>query len=235
MTLIQDIRGVFTRRKHVVVDLTNTQAEGLADSMTEAKPSSSQRGSSLDRPRSVPASSNMEEVMTLVRNMSSHLEQQTSRTDRLVECMERLPDALDALPEINRQNARLLEVVSDYLDHARQRDHTLNETLDNMHRASSRQTEVLGLLHQQLDTSDRATEHLVQGMSQFREGLTQLATANESTTKVLHQLHRASEQRESELTRVLSNTQRWMIAAMVASAVVAMSAIGMAGFAIFGR
>ena len=229
MTLLKDIRGVFSKKKPVVLDLTNDDN----DSMTESKMNVSASGRSTSLEKAKPAS-NIEEVMGLVRKMSNHLETQTYRTDRLIECMERLPVALEGLPEANRQSVRAIEVMNEYLDHARHRDDTLNETLADLRQTSNTQTEMLGFLQQQFETNNRASEHLVAGLGDFQQALSQLAVSNSQTTKVLTELNETNSARETDLTKMLSNTQRWMIAAMVSCAVVSIAAIGMAGFAMFG-
>jgi len=247
MTLISDIRGLFTRKKPVVVDLTSTQADGLSrnqkpDTNVEPKMRRSGDGDSQaieKRPTNgrlrsgAPSNAQVEEVMSIVRNISSHLESQTRRTDKLIECMERLPNALDALPEINRQNSRLLEIVSDYLTHARQRDDALNDTLSGISNATTRHTEVLGLLQQQLDASGRSTESLASNLDGFKQALAQLAGTNTKTTTILSEMNRAGEKRDAELTRMLNRTQKWMIAAMACCAAASVTAIAVAGLVLF--
>jgi hypothetical protein len=178
-----------------------------------------------------PTAQNLDEVMSLVRNISTHLEGQTERTDRLIDCMSRLPAALEALPEINRQNARLLEIVGDYLGHARRRDDALNGTLSGINEASMRHTEVLGLLQQQLDASGRSTDALTDQLGDFREALSALAGSNARTTTVLSDMAQSNEHREFELTRMLARTQKWLLAAMICCAAMSAAAITVAAIA----
>lgn len=250
MQLLHDLRGIFGRRKPVVVDLALSQASGLknaADTHVEAKPipktpPAGPSGETDERSdKRVPqrskggATPNIEEVMTVVRQISSHLETQTRRTDTLIECMERLPAALDALPEINRQNSTLLEIVNEYLGHARQRDDTLNKTLGGITNASERQTEVLGLLQQQMDHNNQSSHELKLGLVDFKDAISQLAGTNRRTTTVLSEMNESNESREQALTQMLSRTQKWMIASMVCCAAASLTAIAVAGFVIFGQ
>jgi len=253
MALLQDIRGIFTRKKPVVIDLTSSQASGLAsgpDTHIEAKPlvrpnisgrAPAPEGDPEDRAdrksisarARVPAAPNVEEVMIVVRQISTHLETQARRTDKLIECMERLPGALDALPEINRQNSRLLEIVNEYLGHARRRDDALNETLSGITDASARQTEVLGLIQQQMDENTRSSQELRSGLVDFKDAISQLAGTNRRTTSVLSEMNQTNDRREQELTRMLRRSQAWMIGAMICSAAATATAVAVAGVVVF--
>jgi hypothetical protein len=241
MTLLQDLKGLLNRRKPVAVDLTASQASNLTrhDTAIEAKPlgASSRNGeddrrNQTIRPRA--ETPNLEEVMSMVRKISTHLETQTRRTDTLIECLEHLPGALDALPEINRQNSRLLEVISEYLDHAKRRDLALNDTLNGITSASSRQTEVLGLLQQQMDATNRSAEDLKTNLGGFKDAIRELAGSNRQTTTVLSEMNRTSAQRENELRDMLGRSQRWMIAAMICCAAASVTAVVVAGVALLG-
>lgn len=247
MALLSDLRGLLTRRKSPAVDLSSgstSSISGKPSTAIETKLTVGAGGTSsgmkdMGRTASHAAlnagsAATIDEVMGLVRTISTHLEKQTSRTGRLVECLQRLPEALDAMPEINRQNARLLEVINDYLDHARRRDDALNDTLSGMSTASRRQTEVLGLLQQQMDVSHRTSETLVSSLGDFRETLTELAGSNSRASNILTELSRSNERREIDLTHLLDRNQRWLVAAVVCCATMSLTAIILAGVAWFG-
>lgn len=240
MPILKDLRGLFSRKKPVELDLSATQASALADRSRwgDDAPTGLIDEAPLDRrngkaklPPELPQ--RLDEVMGLVRQIGSHLEEQNKQTDQLLEHLERLPRALDALPEINRQNARLIEIVSEHLDHARRREGALNDTLAGLSESATRQTEVLGLLQQQLDANNHASEALGQHLGGFREALGDLASTNERTAKMLNHLSTTSERRENELTAMLAKTQNWVIAAMIGCAATSATAIVVAAIAIF--
>jgi len=229
MPLLQDIRRFFTgkRRKPVEIDLTGTQAEGLSQS-ANASPNGREdepdRDSSAEghlarlAPRTSRAKTMNElqrgydEVIGLVRKIGDHLDSQTERTERMMSMMERLPQAIDALPEINRQNARLLDILSDHLTQSKDREQALNDTLRRLGDSSDHHTEVLSVLQQQLDTNHRASEQMTETLGSFREALTNLAETNNRSTELLSRITEASDERESKLTMMFQQTQRWMIA-----------------------
>ncbi len=247
MALLSDIRGMFARRRPVMVNLRSTSERPrthAAVANVEAKYHQSPSGAEDDDDGMAgasafaralkPSSLHLDEVMSLVRGMATHVEKQTARTDRLVTSLERLPQALEALPEINRLNTRLLEMVGDYLDHSRRRDNALTGTLNGITEASNRHAEVLGLLQQQLDAGSQATETLTTQLAGFRETLGQLAGSNARTTAVLSDLAQSNESREVELTRLLGRTQNWLLGAMICCAAMSAAAIAVAAIALLG-
>lgn len=242
MPILKDLRGLFTRRRPVEMDISGTQASALADTgrwsdddtpsiINEAQAPIERRNGKAKPAAELPQ--RIDEVMGLVRQIGSHLEAQNKQNDQLLEHLERLPRALDALPEINRQNARLIEIVSEHLDHARRREGALNDTLAGLSETATRQTEVLGLLQQQLDANSHASESLSEHLGGFRDALGDLASTNERTAKMLNHLSVTNERRENELTTMLASTQKWVIAAMIGCAATSATAIIVAAIALF--
>jgi uncharacterized phage infection (PIP) family protein YhgE len=230
MPLLEDIRHFLSgkSKKPVEIDLSGTQAEGLGDAQSAAarngqddEPTHSKGGEGhlarfIPRSNRAKAISELQrgydEVIRLVRKVSDHLDTQTERTERMMSVMERLPQAIDALPEINRQNARLLDILSDHLAQSKSREHALNDTLRRLGDASDHHTEVLSVLQRQLDTNHRAAEHMAETLSSFRDALSSLAETNNRSTDLLSRITEASDERESKLTTMFQQTQRWMIA-----------------------
>lgn len=176
------------------------------------------------------------EVMSMVRKVSDHLDEQAKRTDRLVGLMDRLPDALQAVPEIQQQNNRLLELFSQHLEHARDRDETLNSTLTRLSEGSASQNEVLSMLQKQIEAGNETSGRLAEHLGGFQSAIHQLAESNTQSAEVLRSMARNSEQRENTLVTMINKTQKWMIVGMsicgvasLAAVIVALSALLMAG------
>jgi hypothetical protein len=244
MALLHDLRGIFIRRRPVVVNLSAShngdRSSGshisvepkLRRAHESAAAGESDRGSAATARALTQTGQTLEEAMSLVRNISTHLDTQTQQTDRLIECLSRLPEALEALPQMNRQNARLFEIVSEYLGSARRREDALNSTLDGIGESTRRHTEVLGLLQQQLDAAGRRTEVLTDQLGDFHDALAALAGSNARTTAVLSELAQTNETREVELTHLLARTQRWLLGAMICCAAMSAAAIAVAALAL---
>jgi DNA repair exonuclease SbcCD ATPase subunit len=232
MPLLNDVRSLFRKkRKPVEIDLRGTQAAALDDAggaraaspaATAIEPKSVRSRTASDGNRS------LEEIMSLVRKISDHLDGQTDRTERMLQLIDRMPQALDALPEINRQNARLLESLHAHLDQARRREEALNDTLATITEAAKHQTEVLGLVQQQLDHSSQSSAQLTGTLSELRQSLSDLAQANTHSSEVLSKMAEATGERENRLTDTLTRTQRWIIAGVLCASAASIAAIATA-------
>jgi methyl-accepting chemotaxis protein len=230
MQLIDGLRRLFRRgTAPVQIDVAGETGENGGDS---SAPDGRDGGLSVVHRRPKRSLSELQqsydEIMGLVRRIGDHLDGQTRRTETLVSLMERLPPALDALPELGRHNARLLEMLNDHLGQERQRDATLNDTLSQLGRSSDQQTEVLGLLQQQFDTTARASEQMTHTLGDFSDALSTLATSNGRSTELLSNLSRSTQERESTLIEMMQRTQRWMIGAVAAAGALALAAVAVA-------
>lgn len=231
MQLLQDVRRLFKRRdRPVEIELTGTQAERLAMAMSASQEAEDEQLDALEagrdrQPGGGGTAGSMTEAISLVRKIGDHLDGQAGRTERLLTLMDRLPPALDSLPEIGRQNAGLLEALHDHLAQSRRRDETLSATLLRLGETTDRQTEVLGLLQQQIEVSRETTEHLIEPLGGLRAALQGLAESNARTTATVAGIEDAASRRDAELTRALTRTQRWLLGAAILCGVASAAAV----------
>jgi chromosome segregation ATPase len=208
------LRSLFRRREPIDLmasDRMEPEQGRTAAATIEAKPVPPRVRSLAEMQRT------HDEVMMLVRKISDHLDDQASRHERLQEVLERLPGALEVLPEINRQNARLLDILTENLDQARRRENGLGETLARISESAGRQTEVLGLLREQLDVTNHSAGHISEVLGEFQSTLGALAQSNARTVDVLSGMAVEAQRREVTLERAMGRWQRWMIAALCVS------------------
>jgi len=235
MTLLSDVRRIFGRKRPVAIDLTGTQAEPLSKQLG-ANMGGGAPGSTIEpkptRLRFTPDGRSNEEVLGLVRKIGDHLDAQTRRTEQVLRLMDRVPQALDALPEINRQNTRLMEALHEHFSQAKRREHALNDTLSMITETSGRQTDVLGLIQQQLDTSSRTTAQFGETLDELRHALGGLAESNNRSAEILANLADERTEREMVLATALARTQRWMIMAVCCCGITSLAAIAVAAVAL---
>lgn len=244
MPLLRDVRSLLNfsrKRRPIEIDLTGTQAEALTAEIHAADSANGNgNGVSLNGKHddhhaisrrhagNGSRASNTEELMSLVRKMGEHMDNQADRTDRVIEVMDRLPKSLEVLPEINRQNACLIEALHDHLTQARERDSALHEALTTLTKSAGRQAEVLGLIQQQLDANHEAGRERAVAMARLNDSMNVLATSNTRTGDMFAEMAQASEARQGELTAMLGRTQKWVIGTMICCAAASMTALAVA-------
>ncbi len=220
MPLLPDVRSLFRKRqKPVEIDLTGTQAERLAAALGACGAEEDEGFGPIETPVAEPraaskAERGQDEIMGLVHKIGNHLDGQSDNAKRMLGLLDRLPHALDSLPELNRQNAHMLEAMHDHFSQAKVREEALNDTLGAITKASDRQAEVLGLVQQQLDTTSQTAAQLNDTLGSLHQALGDLAESNAHSTTVLSEMASASREQESELSASLGRSQRWMVAAV---------------------
>ncbi len=243
---LRRFRTLFARRREpVVIDLSETQAGGLVEGPDAAlaEPSGANGASRgalatiepkppTRRPTLAEVQRSYDEVMDLVRRIGEHIDTQAQRTDTLIGLLNDLPRAIQALPEINRNNARMIECLTDFQNQAKRRDEALSATLGTVGQSSQRQTEVLGLIQQQLDSSSASAAQTGDTLDQVRQTLRDLSSSNVQTSRVLSQIADEGRMRENKLESLVESTRTWIIIALAACVIASLGAVGVAVFAI---
>src|SRR5690606_13104305 len=153
---------------------------------------------------------NYAEVMELIRKVSTHLDEQNARNARLMEIAERIPEALDALPELRTQNAEIIAALRTAADETRSRDERAAQTLER--------------LGDRLEESRESDRVLVGTMAEFRGTLREMADTSERTGYTLAEMNQRNAAREQELQNILLLTRRWITIATVVGVVLVMVA-----------
>ena len=237
MPLLGDIRRMFTRRKPVaVVDVNAVQTDSLS---AEEEHRVLIGGNGIDQnpgpplietlpfrvQRDDPTEPRLDEIMSLVRTIGEHVTRQNERTERLLNVLEGLPAALASLPDHARQSAQLLELLSKHAGQSEARDVALNAALANLNRTASQQTDVMGLLQQQLDSNAQAEARIIEAIDTMPQTLRQVAERGERACELLSDISRSGALRERQFFRSILRIQYWMIAAVLLCALAAGGAL----------
>ncbi|MHC4990831.1 MAG: hypothetical protein ACYTGC_07600 [Planctomycetota bacterium] len=226
MAVLMDIRNLLRRKKdHASLNGEVTRSESDRSSLATVEPkvnvsTPAPKGRSLSE-----LQRGHEEVMGLVRKIGDHLDDQSQRHRTLDEVMGQVPAALEVLPDINRQNARLLELLVDYLDQGKQRDRSLSDTLERVSDSSRQQSEVMGLVQQHLDAHNHSTRQVAETLGEFRQTMTDLGESNSRAVEVLDRMGRSAEARDARMEMVLRRTQTWMIVVAACCGLAAITAL----------
>lgn len=164
---------------------------------------------------------NYSEVLDLVRKMSAHLDSESERTARLMIIVERIPDALDALPELREQTRRMVEALRESSDQSRTRDEHVQDAMAH--------------IRARLDDARESETHLVGTLTEFRGSLREMATSSERSSVALTAMNERNAARERELAQVLTLTRRWVIAAVAIGATGVLAAAGAVVFVLLQR
>jgi hypothetical protein len=241
MPLLGDIRRLFSRTKPVaLIDVNTIQTGSLA---VHEEPSEDHGalagGNGIEQnpepplietlpfrmQRDDPAAPQLDEIMSLVRTIGEHVIRHNERAERLLTVLEGLPQALASLPDHARQNAQLLELLSHHARQTEARDASLSAALANLNRTASQQTDVMGLLQQQLDSNAQSEARIIESIDTMPQTLRQVAERSERACELLSDISRSAELRERQFIRSIVRIQYWMIAAVLLCALAAGGAL----------
>ncbi|TVQ31860.1 MAG: hypothetical protein EA376_07685 [Phycisphaeraceae bacterium] len=163
---------------------------------------------------------NYEEVLELVRKLDGHLDLQERRAERLMEIAERIPAAMDAIPEIRDQGARMVEAVDRLAEATREGD--------------ERVAEAVAGVGEHVQRTGQVEEELRDSVTDFRSALGEMTGANARVGDTLDGMRRSSETREQRLVELIATTRRTMVTIGVICGAVAVVAILIAVIAIMG-
>ncbi len=139
------------------------------------------------------------------------------------------------LPELVEQNRRVADALNDLIEltrDARTRNDAavdrLNKTAVQQLEAGQRQTAALQSMQSAIHRSNEAEQEMARSISGFNETLTDMSHSTRDLGETIAQLRETDAEREAELARLVSNSQKWLVAAVVFCALMAVIVLGLA-------
>lgn len=164
---------------------------------------------------------NYKEVLELVRRVQTHLDTQEERSARLMEIAERVPEALDALPEHAERTERLIGAVQ-----------KMHQTSGATRDATQQNARELARVNEQLSQSAHAERELVTTMQGFHEAARDLAGNNQKAAGAVKDLATRTAERDHQLAEAIADGRRWLIIGIGVTAGAAATAVILAALAL---
>lgn len=176
---------------------------------------------------------NYSEVLTLCRKVDDHLDQQSARSDRMLQIAERTTETLAVLPELRDQNARIADAISSLADAVRggdDRAHSMaerfNQTATAQLESLQQQTTALQKVQSSIHASTEAEIQMAKGFDGVRDTMTGVAKATSDLGTTIAAMRETDAERETELTKLVLKGQRTLFISALAVGVLAIVALG---------
>lgn len=177
---------------------------------------------------------NYTEVVGLVRKVDDHLDTQTHRSERLLELAERSARNMDALPELVEQNKRVADALNDLIELTRDSRtrsdaavERLNKTAIQQLETGHRQTSALQSMRSAIARSGEAEKEMARSIGGFNETLSEMSTSTRDLGDTIGQLRETDAEREAELSKLVSSSQKWLVAAVVICGLMAVGVVAL--------
>ncbi len=151
---------------------------------------------------------NYAEVVSLVRKMDGHLDNQDKRSEQMLSIAESIPAAIEDLNKIRSQHAQLAEAIDGLAEATRQGSST-NEA------AQSLQIKALGEVRSLLETSEGHERQVAETLEEFKDSIGQVAVSTGQLSGVLEGMDSRQQRREDNLREAIESGQKWMATAVV--------------------
>lgn len=175
---------------------------------------------------------NYTEVLGLVRKVDTHLDDQSRRSERLLELAEKSAAQMEVLPEIAESNRRVADALADLVELTRDARTRNEAAMDRLTKnavqqleSAQRQTSALQSVQAALHRSSEAGAEMARSMSGFGDTLGEMAGSTRDLGDTIAAMRETDAEREAELARLVSNSQKWLVAAVVFSGLIAVGAL----------
>lgn len=121
------------------------------------------------------------EVVQTMQSLRTHLDQQSRRSEKMLELLRDLPDAIRSIPESNRTQTSMLEAIHENLDRQNQTTNQLTEAITGLATASSHQQRALAAIDTHLAEEHESRGRLGEGVAALNATLGQVTESNAAT------------------------------------------------------
>lgn len=116
-----------------------------------------------------------------------------------------------ALPELARQHGGLMETLVDQAGRHRSRDQAIERSLHQLTEGAARQTQVLGLVQQQLDLNHETSIRVSDSLRDTASALGAFAATTDRQTRALEALAESTRRRLAQSERLERTLQFWLL------------------------
>lgn len=154
---------------------------------------------------------NYREVIDLVRKVNGRLDEQETRSKRLMEIAERVPGAMDLIPEINEHTARSASSLTEIADASKAANQRAEATAQSQNR-------VLEALGDRLNSATEAETRVGETLGDLNNTIGSMTGATDQLAAVMRGVQHRDARRDEQVQKLLGKTQRYMLAAIVVCA-----------------
>ena len=143
--------------------------------------------------------------------IAEHLRLDSQERRDMLPLLEQLPQSLQTLPEIARQQARLGEAIGTALVQQRARDQSIEDILRRIADGVGRQTDTFGVVQQQLDLNHQAAQRVADGVTSLSQGVGELSTGQRRNADALQGILDHTREHDSEMQRIQGRLHLWLV------------------------
>ena len=191
-------KGLFTIAKPAV---TTTSAGTL--SQATAGSASDKSASIMKKPAQKP-----NEVVELVNALRSHMEQQSNRSERLLDKMEGLPAALESLPRTSQTGERMLETMQQHIELQQNHSERLVQVIESMSTSSKHRDQTINMLQRQITAAQEKDAKFMSGFETLGQTMSKMGDVQAESASMLQRIAETANHAEKRMRDVIDTSRR---------------------------
>jgi hypothetical protein len=170
------------------------------------------------------------EMIDLMGAVRGHMELQSQRSERLLNVLEGLPQALQSLPETSRNQTRTLQAIQTNLEQQGKHNAKLSDALNGLSTTTSQHQHAMTAVGKQLDAGHQRSEQMLNSFSSLSTTLDRMGESNEASTGLLRQIAEQESKASQQVRELFTRNQKHMTTMSVVSWSLALIALTVAGY-----
>lgn len=166
-----------------------------------------------------------ERVNQLIADMQKHMAEQSQRTERMCGAIEQLARVMNDVPDVSREQARMLEAISGQLEAANGASRELAEAVGELPKVTRAQSEALTGIGRRLDMMNEQSVVGNQAMEKLNTALSSVGQAGQAQADLLRQLDARACEQNQRLNELLDSQRRRFTILIIVVVVLALAAI----------
>ena len=152
-----------------------------------------------------------ERALAVLGQFRDELKSHHAVQSELASLIRDLHAPMRALPELARQQGGLMETLVDQSGRSRSRDQAIERSLHQLTEGAARQTQVLGLVQQQLDLNHETSIRVSDSLRDTASALGAFAATTDRQTRALEALAESTRRRLAQSERLERTLQFWLL------------------------
>jgi len=164
------------------------------------------------------------DVTDLVKKVNLHLDEQDKRARRMLEIAERVPRALDQVPNLSDNSSKMVDTLTQMA----KADRIARERTDTAIEAHGRALDSIG---QRLASGEDTEKRVAGALGDLNTTIGHMTGATDQLSVAIRSVQERDIRRDEDLRRLIGRTQQWMFvavglcaASIVISVIIAMTA-----------
>lgn len=170
------------------------------------------------------------EVVETMKSVRSHLEHQADRSEKLLELLGDLPEALRSIPDQARTQTGVLQAIENHLDNQNHTTRQLTEAITGLATASAHQQRSLAAIDTHLAEGHESRGQLNQGVTALTATLGGVQESNAATRDSMNAVVEQTRVNDERMREMYQRSQKMNTMMVILCLAIATGALALGGY-----